>query len=131
SQPEPVSNMAMPILATMLASQITVKAGWLNAPQREDSASAGGAAVLIFALKSFSRRRRARRGGATRPVDFDPEQFRELNQILSLVAHATAPNPAHPQIDILFDRATRRPRSLINGRLICHTALSPTFAPRR
>ena len=52
SQPDAVSNIAVPTFDRTLAVQITVKATELNAPQREGVGGAAVAEELGFALKS-------------------------------------------------------------------------------
>ena len=46
NQPEAVSNIAVPILDTKLTVHMTVKAKWLNGPQREGAGSAGVKAIV-------------------------------------------------------------------------------------
>jgi hypothetical protein len=60
NQPEPVSNIAVPTLETIVAVQITVKATWLNAPQREGADSADATAPFESMLKPNSDKRRSR-----------------------------------------------------------------------
>jgi hypothetical protein len=54
SQPDAVSNMAVPTFDITLAVQMTVNATELNAPQREGAGSATVAEELWFALKIAS-----------------------------------------------------------------------------
>src|SRR6202020_522080 len=57
NQPDAVSNIAVPTFETRLAVRITVKARWMNGPQREGAGVVGAAAVVGSALKQISRRR--------------------------------------------------------------------------
>ena len=50
SQPDAVSNIAVPTLEKMLAVQITVKAAWLKAPHRDAERSVGVAAGVNSVL---------------------------------------------------------------------------------
>jgi hypothetical protein len=57
NQPDAVSNIAVPTFETRLGVRITVKARWMNGPQREGAGVVGAAAVVGSALKQISRRR--------------------------------------------------------------------------
>jgi hypothetical protein len=67
SQPEAVSNIAVPTFETRLAVQMTVNAAWLNGPQREGAGSVGAAAAVRSALKLFSTARWPRGKAFERP----------------------------------------------------------------
>jgi hypothetical protein len=55
SQPEAVSDIAMPVSATVLAIHIAAKAGWLKAPHRPGAGSIGVEEGFGSPLKPISR----------------------------------------------------------------------------
>ena len=120
SQPDAVSNMAVPTFDRTLAVQMTVKATEPKAPRREGAGRVGAAALSGFALKLVSSTQRHRTSNALfRPsVNVNHSAIRAAAQPNSELARSlmTPSSFSSPPASWLATRASSTPASFMARR---------------